>query len=785
MMNKTFMFSCLCLVLCVTHANAQERDRRGRYKTPDVLETDLNLEKLQSLESANFSNTNNSNTRHYWKVFSDRVDNTMYSAPNGSANGNTLDFQQPLAVINATGEGWLEVTGVGAEDKKSLGWIQARNLVISRRPIVNQQRNSRKVMILPSIEEGDNGIDISKMQFSDFQSSPDADPSHFLMEAKRLRVYFVMKESEGFLLLATTDNIDQSDLVGWVPREIVTRWDRRVGYAPSYGSNGQVHKDRSIPIYKNQRDLDRYMDSGMPVNPSGAAQNLRTTKVSSPPSATSLHMPDIGDTRNTGSKRREVVTIARISDNAANNDLENALAKIKSIESSRRRLNIVFVMDATQSMGPYFEAVSNSIASIVESAQDISKGTTVKFGAVIYRDYEDRNDRLNTIPLTSDMQRFSKEISAIQCFSRDNDLPEALYMGITEGLEALQLSKRREETNLIILIGDAGNKPKPDGRYSSLNDVKRTLDACKANIICFQPFNRKSWTFQSYRDDAIALIQHRAQSDVSFALNSRSSLEYYDAVYDADDDTWKAFGAVSFPLGASNTTSPRVLEKMVIQSSSRFLERLSKRVEDLRKISIGEKLTDDMLADFEGKLLPTEIEALRNLGDFSFRAHTIVGFSGVPEPCLTPFIFMTDQELTRRKEEFSRIARAYGSRQFRKVLADILLETAANLLGEVDSNGSISDNTRKKLEERTLGDLWQDLFLTECQLELLRNVTLEELVTRDEDEIQFELELISTKAQEFANKNFVKPEYQFEPPGAGIGEYFYWIPASEFPGSKN
>lgn len=787
MKNKSLRIACLSLAFCSLTSSAQNKDKNGRYKTPDVLESELSMEALKSLESKDFRKVDNSNTRQYWTVFSDRNSNALYSEPNGTKNGNELGFQEALAVINAAEGGWLEVTGVGAADLNSRGWIQAENLVLSRKPVVNGQRNSRKVMILPSLNEdiATNGIDISKMRFSSFQSYPSSNEEHFLMEAKRLRVYFVMKESQGFLLLAATDHIDRSDLIGWVPKEIVTQWDRRVAYAPSYGSNGAAHTSRTIPVYKEKRDLDRYIAAGMPVDPGIVnGQKLRSQSATNPPKATSLHMPDVGNDRNLDEISREVVTIARINEDAAEADLNSALAKIDRIRSQRNKLNIVFVMDATQSMGPYFGAVSNSIASIVESAQDISEGTTVKFGAVIYRDYEDGNDRMKTIPLTSDITRFSKNIREIQCFSKDSDLPEALYMGITEGLAQLNLSSRRNETNLVILIGDAGNKPKSDGGYSSLEEVKKTLDQCKASIICFQPFNKKAWTFQSYRDDAIALIQHRAQSEVSFNRNRTSSFEYYDAVYGNEDDTWKSFGAVSFPLGSSNSTSAKVLEKMVIQSTSRFLERLNLRIEDLSKISIGEPVTDDMIADWEGAISPAEIKALREMGDFSFRAHTTVGVPGIPEPCLTPFIFMTQQDLDKRRAEFARISKASNTKQYRKILADIILETAANLLGEVAADGNISEATRAKLEQRTLGELWEDLFLTQCELEHLRSVKLGELVTRDEIEIDFELDLIKIKAEDFSIKPFDTPEYRFAPPGAGPREYFYWIPASEFPGSK-
>ena len=151
-----------------------------------------------------------------------------------------------------------------------IGWVKASELVLTIHPLQNKNKNSRKVMILPSI---DNALSSEipnpeNFQFKAVQNRPDKQKVHSLQSLKNCLFTFVLKESNGFVLLGKTDNITkQNNIFGWVIKEYITPWDHRIGYGPSYGFDGQAHANRSIPIFLRETDLYTYIEAGCPKNP--------------------------------------------------------------------------------------------------------------------------------------------------------------------------------------------------------------------------------------------------------------------------------------------------------------------------------------------------------------------------------------------------------------------------------------------------------------------------------------------------------------------------------------
>ena len=63
-----------------------------------------------------------------------------------------------------------------------------------------------------------------------------------------------------------------------------------------------------------------------------------------------------------------------------------------------------------------------------------SNNSSLRIGAYNLRDYADGKDVLNVEPLTTNFNKVKKFISQTKCQSKDNDLPEAQFNGILNGI---------------------------------------------------------------------------------------------------------------------------------------------------------------------------------------------------------------------------------------------------------------------------------------------------------------------------------------------------------------
>ena len=778
----------LCIIASSSVAFSQRTDEDGRYYIPNCLFDPISQDRLQAIQEFDFSKEDNSKSGQTWIVYSDKEDNILYREPKlGTARNWTLGFHRPFYVVGAQPSGWLNLADMNGV---RIGWVKASELVLTIHPLQNKNKNSRKVMILPSI---DNALSSEipnpkNFQFKAVQNRPDKQKSSFITESKKLSIYFVLKESNGFVLLGKTDNITkQNNIFGWVIKEYITPWDHRIGYGPSYGFDGQAHANRSIPIFLRETDLYTYIEAGCPKNPGDlSAQEIRTTESHSPPPAIRGKMPEIRITAPNHKGQLNLVTIANIDQSS---EQDSARAQLNIIKQRIAKLNIVFIVDATQSMSPYLSGISKAIKDIVNSGKVIAPNSQVNFGALVYRDYEDGNNAFQELPLTSDALSFSQKLNAIQCMSRDNDLPEAQYHGIIRGLPLLNLNPR--ESNLVILIGDAGNKPDAAGNYKNLNEVIELLQKYQANFISFQTHNRPTYTYQKFRDDCMTIISALADNDFDYRLEKTKKSEYYDVEYTLkpgsveSDNTFSFFGATSFPLGNTTTTPAPTLRKMVQEVTGEFFQNVNDKVGKINDVEVGAPMNPKFftMLQLQG-FNPKYLDVLKNIGDFSFRAHAIRKVPGVPEHCLTPYVFMTDGELLERTKQFEKLGRHLSGKEFKKKFEKELVALAANFLGEFDENGEVSERTTTKIKARSIGDIWEDVFNMEFAFQRLGGIPLGDLIQiNDDDDLEGDIEAFLGQMKQFKHNDFQKASYRFKLPGT-TSEICYWIPMAKFPGSR-
>jgi hypothetical protein len=153
------------------------------------------------------------------------------------------------------------------------------------------------------------------------------------------------------------------------------------------------------------------------------------------------------------------------------------------------KLDLVFLVDNTGSMGSYIQQVQNNIKTIVT---DISKAANVdvQFNLVSYRDHPPQDSSYIT-----QVSGFTNDLNKIQGFvdqmsaSGGGDGPEAVTTGL---YEVLKISYRKDSTKVCIFIADApphglgeDGDGFPEGEPNKYDPIKIAHAMSKKGIIVY------------------------------------------------------------------------------------------------------------------------------------------------------------------------------------------------------------------------------------------------------------------------------------------------------------
>jgi len=470
-----------------------------------------------------------------WKVYADRDNIQLKNKDNGSNNGKTLKFMDPLVVSKVKGK-WLHVYDAGS--KEELGWVEARYLILSRFSLKTEGNVSvpRKVIVLTSLDELVEG-EVDPEEILDqkhYYNNPSPKVGEIIGTPQRFKILFVMKEQDGSVLLSSTDVLsgstdieNKTKILGWMPKANRTTWSTRACLEPS-SNLSNPHKDEvnNWPGYKDLNKLNTGLESNIYTN-SGRFIEFSVGRIHS----YRMRYPILDHKENTDNIK-QVVSIAKniTDDNTDISVIDQILEKLKSMQ---KQTNIVFAIDATLSMKPYYQEISRSLEYIIKNNSELNQHE-IKFGLVIYRDYEDGEEAYDYEPLTTDYELIQRRLNNIICKSDDDNLPEAQYNGLIKGLNKLNL--KSDQSNVVVLIGDCGNhSPDPEGLTK--NDVIDIFIKKNINLIAFQ-VNSETKGFSNYMKynlDAQNYITSTAKDKI---MGIETNLKYK-WEHDKSDNTYK------------------------------------------------------------------------------------------------------------------------------------------------------------------------------------------------------------------------------------------------------
>lgn len=163
---------------------------------------------------------------------------------------------------------------------------------------------------------------------------------------------------------------------------------------------------------------------------------------------------------------------------AKNPDEIIPLVKDILIPAGKKTLDLVFVIDATESMQDDIKKMRELLEGVL--SETLNEYPSYRIALVLYKDYFEDFLVKSACAFTSDLSVFRKALNGFHV-QGGRDIPEAVYEAI-DG--ALAYPWNPEADKKIILIGDAPPHPKPRGRVTKeIVDKASAAKQVQVNVI--------------------------------------------------------------------------------------------------------------------------------------------------------------------------------------------------------------------------------------------------------------------------------------------------------------
>lgn len=468
-----------------------------------------------------------------WFVYSDKKINYSFEKPGRAKPFKKLEYLEQFAVIAEKGA-YIHIAKIKSyntstfsigNDSEDYGWVKKHDVLLWRNCIVTNIGNiERKAMIMNTLNLVASRADISKLEDNvvEFYYEPALRESTG-RKAQLYEVFFAYKITDTAVLLGNvarisdeTERLVKEGILGWVPRHRIVMWDHRVAIEPNWDEKAvQERKSNNVraSVFATKAEAAKYQVQG--VNASASAiMDERSIN------------GDIYNERMIGEWQRypvyresgqiaQVGVMGQILTGKGEFDKvykAEADRQVRIASAKRRNINIVFVIDGTTSMGPYINAVSSAIVSGMEQINLRYPGmkNIIRFGSVVYRDFPERDRLIEIRDLTSNYEDIAAFLNSIDATDRyDTDIPEAVNYGLLNALNGLLTDDN--ETNIIVLVGDAGDHNRSDDSNIDHQIVSELIAQKNAGLLAFQVHNDQHPSYDEFRTQIQNIMKNAGQ----------------------------------------------------------------------------------------------------------------------------------------------------------------------------------------------------------------------------------------------------------------------------------
>jgi len=739
-----------------------------------------------------------------WKVYSDRNNNMTYTGPGGNEVRDTIQYMQRFYVAEMQGD-YLHIykdpirpnfPGISSS-AESYGWIHKDHLLLWEHSLVNQQNHiDKKAMILSTFER------ITSEKIEDQLVEYRFDPGLTETTGGKARIFeilFVYKILDDAVLLGEDVGIygTEEDVVGlmkgWVPKGSVTFWDHRFTLEPNWEAAAYREREEKdvVPTVfadaRAARDYQRGEESNddyvIWTNEPGPKRNIGEWRRFPilPSHSYAIYKAGVMG-KITGPTSMTVERYSEIREASSN------------LEQQKRRINVVFVVDGTQSMGKYYKSISNGIGNSMNMLKSDDSQNRFRFGAVIYRDKAEKEHLVDIISLQDDHHEVINFLSRARTdYSNDKDVPEALYYGLKKALTSVGLSK--QETNFIIIIGDAGNHNRFDETKIEESEIINLLSDYECSIISFQAYNGLHDTFDDFIAQSNRLIIGTANK---IALKEKEKKdtwrpdEYEQPYFITEGPTrfslnnQEIIGSYLFP-DKGRALPYSELQKEITEKITRFDARTSTIIQEGKEVIAGQELTTSndqgevfeyseavigFLSKIQG-LSNDEIEMLKVQNyQFSMDGYTSREVYGLNFPIFREVLFLSANELNQVVNDLNLLISGYGSiNQKRQKMQQMWLDLLKSQLGNF-AEEEVMTMKVDKISELILGLPVQSNFIKNVKLQditeptIVSDLAFENYLDYFRDKVNVLLSILSEGYEQSFVSNGIR---------------YYWIPVEDFP----
>lgn len=436
----------------------------------------------------------------YWKVWSDRDENVTHVSPSEtSAVFTKLNFNESVYIAEISGDfahvfeepmPTYKYPTISSK-AKSKGWIKMDKLLLWSVCLSNEKSITRKGLLGVNLEKKEKG---QKQEIGLVYTHPRENIGRRRV-SNEPKFYFVMKTDAAAkrkLLAVSTKLSGSTDklLLGWVDDVCIVPWEQNTCLEPNWDPELVMdfkNKDVKLEVFGDQTMAEENKRGKMPYGNKNSEDNNERTYYRMKKGALRYpildsHAEDNNIYRITAYSNGE----GDMSVAAQAQDEKNSVHE--RFSGKKSRVNLIFVIDGTSSMEPYFKSVVNAIKEGVSIFTAEGMNRDVRVGAVIYRDYEDgefvSESRRLTSPTDMTFLHWLEKGGEYGVKSKAKSQEEALYYGINEALNASKMGYTHDESNLMLVVGDCGNHLN-DKRVSE-EGIKQKLHQYQFQIMSFQ-----------------------------------------------------------------------------------------------------------------------------------------------------------------------------------------------------------------------------------------------------------------------------------------------------------
>jgi hypothetical protein len=535
-----------------------------------------------------------------WVAACAREGTIIYEDDSLTGKGFKAAYLQRFAVLDKIGDK-LKLKELG-KPKPDTGWTSMKNLIYLPRALKDERTAVYQKVVFTHIEEHLHPGEIGDITF--YKSPGSYQPGNILETRAlgTLRIAYVYawenndyEDSPSVLIgdypsiesVSKDENAFKKTIYGWCKITKLFPWNSRMALIPNKEKNARAY------IFTNGPELETFFrTAGSLSEPEKDTLLTFDSHKMWQDSKWPFFLEGKLNSLNQDYIRLVCQVDARYA-NVSGIPLETLKKEMEDLKGSGQDLDVMFLLDATKSMRPYIEAVAMIVNEVMERLKENNSINQehLRFGAAVYRDYVDGENKFDIEPLTSNLSSIKKRLNDWAQRAKSSPLdtgeaawPEALFNGINQVID--RSGYGTHNSRILIVIGDAGNHSRGYDNHTGKSIAQRLASKrcncimVKVNHPCIGGEKEKQ-AMELFRTDMETIRKHYNLFFIDEAIKHNVTF--------TESDLKK-----SFVLDLERVIEPSVLKTQILKEHSRRIsDSVDSILECYQRLIEGERIATE------------------------------------------------------------------------------------------------------------------------------------------------------------------------------------------------